>query len=239
MKAKKTLAAVAAAIMTVSVASASVFAIDYSVPTYTGGVPYDPTIVRTSSSAPAPALVTPIFGEKDDDEAASRKKTITAADVKKAVKDGSAIGIPAAGAVINKAAVSELAKADAPVSFKNADGSSFSVDPASVKSAKSTDIGFRIEYDEDSIYIYPIGSGDYGFDVNVTINIDQIPEKLDVASARLYHITDSAVEDMGGVNATETGISVTISTRSYYRITGASIEDVSAGAGVNGDGVNV
>ncbi len=238
MKVKKTLAAVAAAVMTLSIASASAFAIDYSIPTYTGG-PADTTVTRTGGNTPAPSLVAPIFGDENDDTENAKKKIITAADVKRAVKNGTSIIIPKQGAVINKAAVSEIAKSGATVSFTNTDGSTFTISSDSVTAAKSTDIGFEIAYDDESIYIYPVGTGAYGFDVNVTIKFDKIPPKMDVDSARLYHITDTDVEDMGPVSVGENSISVTISTRSYYKITSASIEDVSAGAGVNGDGVNV
>ncbi|MBQ5310777.1 MAG: hypothetical protein ILP19_01880 [Oscillospiraceae bacterium] len=236
MKVRKAVAAVAAAVMTLSIASASAFAIDYSIPTYHGAG--DPWLTRTSADTPAPSLVAPIFPEVTDDDGVT-KKIITAADIKKAVADGSSISIPADGAILNKSAASEIAKSGTTVSFTGADGTSFSIDSASVSAAKNTEIGFIIEYGDDYINIYPIGTGSYGFDVNVTINFNRIPEGLDVDSARFYHITDTDVEEMDGLSKTEDGLSVTISTRSYYKITSAGIEDVSAGAGVNGDGAAV
>ena len=234
MKAKRISAVVAAAVITVSAFSASAFAFDYNSTKYSEtGVPH--------SGGPSAPLVdnstfsSPVVVEPDLD------RIVDAKTVRESVKNDTPIRIPYDGVTVTKSGVAEIAKSDKPVTF-SVDGAVVTIDPASVTEVKSEELKFRIVAapEEGATYIYPSGSGAYPFAVEIKVPALKIPDTMDKANARLYHITDSAVEDQGAVSfAADGSCTVTLNSRSYFKITGSSAEDVSAAAPAFADGVEV
>ena len=236
MKAKRTLAAFAAAVIAVSAVSAHAFAIDYAIKANGNNNNFTGTAPAPGASGTSPSLVTTIVTEVEDN-------IIDAKTVRDAVTNDTSIRIPYDGATINRGGVAQIAKSDKPVKLTTTDGAVITIDPTSVSDVSSQKLKFRIVSapEEGAVYIYPEGTGAYGFSLDILVPANKIPDTMDKETAHIYHITDNGIEDQGAVSFNSTGsCSVTIKGRSYYKIVGsAAMEDVSAAAGLNADGTAI
>lgn len=231
MKTKRIIAAVFACAMALSLAAVSASAVDYG---HSG-----------NPSGGTPAAETEIGGESDsesedtEEESPVVETAVPTKSVKDAIKSGEKVSISGDSIVMNKAAISAIAKAEAPVTFVNEDtGVEITIDPETITSIGSVNLGMDIKPDDTGLVIEPFMSGDFGLTMDINIPSKAIPTSVDVNNAHLFYISDdNKIEDMGALEANSDGsLTISISHASKYVISSATAEDVSAGAGLNGDG---
>lgn len=210
MKMKKSIAALCAATMALSMVGTTAFAVDYAISNGAGNS-------DSSSSTVA----------KDN--------TVTRGEVIKAIQYGKAIEIESGSTVVSKSLVSEIAAAETPVTFV-ADEYSITIDPDSVTSVKAIDLGISIATNDKAITIAPAMKGEFGLEMQITLPKSALG-KVNASVAHVYYVSDDGkVEDLGPVTVNADGsVSITISHASQYVIT-ESVEDVSAAAAATADG---
>lgn len=258
--AKFVVSALAAAMM-LSASAVSVSAIDYGPVT-----PVVPTpVVTTTTTAATTAPADPADDDASDSDADTTAVAgvVTAeevenkiADAVKAGKEEVTISVAedsTTGKVtIQESAIADIAKSTIPVTFdvKPVNGTSYSVtiDPASITSAKSVNLGMQIltgndisaaaaaldlevPVTNDAIIIAPMMKGNFGMDLTVTLPASAV-DGMDVDNAVLYYISDdgviTALEDALAVNA-DGSVSITISHASAYVISTVDLtEDFTA-----------
>lgn len=221
---KRNAAFVCACAMALSMVSFPAYAIDYGNGGSTGGI-----------AAPA---VTPVDNGSDD-TSASTETTVRTRTVTDAIASGKAVSVSGESIALGRNAVAAIAQADAPVTFVNEDtGVSITIDPATIEKIGKIDLGMAVEETDMGVKITPAMSGEFGLTLSVTIPKASIPASVDVDNAHLYYVSDDGkVEDLGAIKPNKDGsFTVELTHASSYIIGSASIEDISAGAGLDGTG---
>lgn len=234
MKTKRSVAAIFACAMAISVVAASASAIDYG-GSASGGTSGGSTGGTTvSDSAPADNAT------EDTAEAAPIVETVVSSrTVTNAIASGDSVSISGDSIALGRSAVSAIANAEEPVTFVNEDtGVVISIDPESVTSVGSVNLGLDIKPADTGLVIEPFMSGDFGLTMDITIPAKAIPATVDMDNAHLFYISDDGkIKDLGPIKANADGsVTVSISHASSYIISSATVEDVSAGAGIDGEG---
>ncbi|MCI7767168.1 MAG: hypothetical protein MSJ26_04205 [Oscillospiraceae bacterium] len=241
MKTKRSVAAIFACAMAISVVAASASAIDYG-GSASGGTSGGSSVSNstTSDSTSDSSTSDSSTGEGIAEEAAPIVETVVSSSaVTDAIASGSSVSISGDSVALGRAAVSAIANAEEPVTFVNEDtGIEISIDPASVTSVGSVNLGLDVKPADTGIVIQPFMSGEFGLTMDITIPAKAIPASVDINNAHLFYISDDGkIEDLGAIEPNEDGsVTVSISHASSYVISSATVEDVSAGAGVDGDG---
>lgn len=221
---KRNVAFVCACAMALSMVTVPAYAIDYGNGGSTGG-----------TAAP---VVTPVDSGSTE-STASTETTVKTREVTNAIASGEAVSVSGESISLGKNAVAAIAKADAPVTFVNSDtGVSITIDPATVEKVGKIDLGMAVEETDMGVKITPAMTGKFGLTLSVTIPKASIPASVDVNNAHLYYVSDEGkVEDLGALTANKDGsFTVELTHASSYIIGSASIEDISAGAGLDGTG---
>lgn len=258
--AKFVVSALAAAMM-LSASAVSVSAIDYGPVTPVVPTPVVTTTTTAATTAPADAAGDDASDSDADTTAVAGVVTAEEvenkiADAVKAGKEEVTISVAedsTTGKVtVQESAIADIAKSKVPVTFdvKPVSGTSYSVtiDPKSITSAKSVNLGMQIltgsdisvaaaaldlevPVTNDAIIIAPMMKGNFGMDLTVTLPASAV-DGMDVDNAVLYYISDdgviTALEDALEVNA-DGSVSITISHASAYVISTVDLtEDFTA-----------
>jgi len=258
--AKFVVSALAAAMM-LSASAVSVSAIDYGVVTPTVPTPVVTTTTTAATTAPADAAGDDASDSDADTTAVAG--VVTAKEVENKIADAVKAGkkevtisvaedSTTGKVTVQESAVADIAKSSVPVTFdvKPASGTSYSVtiDPKSITSAKSVNLGMQIltgsdistaaaaldlevPVTNDAIIIAPMMKGNFGMDLTVTLPASAV-DGMDVDNAVLYYISDdgeiTALEDALTVND-DGSVSITISHASAYVISTVDLtEDFTA-----------
>lgn len=220
---KRNVAFVCACAMALSMVSVPAYAIDYSTGS-TGGT------------------ATPVVSTVDNGSAeatATAETTVRTRAVTDAIASGEAVSVSGSSIALGRNAVAAIAKAEAPVTFVNEDtGVSITIDPATVEKVGKIDLGMAVEETDMGVKITPAMTGKFGLTLSVTIPQASIPASVDVNNAHLYYVSDDGkVQDLGALTPNaDGGFTVELTHASSYIIGSASIEDISAGAGLDGEG---
>ena len=169
MKMKKTLAAVCAAALVVSMAATASLAVDYSQHMVIGSGPANnntaaPTI--TTNAAPATGL--------------------TYAAVKAAATAVETVEIDTDKCKLSTAAMSAIAKVKKTVSFVNGEGVTLTIDPKTIKKLGTIDLGMEISKKSSELAIDLKADGELGLTLKITLPKDIIPEGVDLDAAHVY-----------------------------------------------------
>jgi len=221
---KRNAAFVCACAMALSMVSFPAYAIDYGSGGSTGG-----------SAAP---VVTPVDNSTAEENASS-ETTVRTRAVTDAIASGEAVSVSGDSIALGRNAVAAIAKADEPVTFVNNDtGISITIDPATIEKIGKIDLGMAVEETDMGVKITPAMSGEFGVTLSVTIPKASIPASVDADNAHLYYVSDDGrVQDLGALKPNKDGsFTVELTHASSYIIGSASIEDISAGAGLDGTG---
>ena len=240
MKMKKSVAFVCACAMALSMVSISAYAVDYG----NGGSGGSSS--GSTGGGTASPIVTPIednkeenSGEEKTEEAPKVETVVESKAVNEAIATGESVPVKGDSIVLGKAAVAAILKSETPVSFENQDtGITITIDPAKVQNVGKLDLGMDVQKNDTGLEITPAMTGDFGLTLSVTIPKANIPATVDVNNARLFYVSDEGkVTDLGSIKPNEDGgFTIDITHASSYIISSAAIEDISAGAGLDGTG---
>lgn len=126
---------------------------------------------------------------------------VTKDTISNAVNSGNPVYIKNTAALLKADAISELAKAAAPITFV-APNYSLTIDPAAITAAKDLDLSFAVTapaaattvsgaaIPAGAIVINPAASGEFGLTVALTLPASALGA-LDSSSAKLFYISDA------------------------------------------------
>lgn len=191
MKMKKTLAAVCAAALVVSMAATASLAVDYGMQMQIGSGP-----VNNNTSAPATSTT----------KEAAPATGLTYGAVKAAAASGETVEIDTAKCKLSTAAMSAIAKAKKPVSFVNDKGVTLTIDPKKVDDLGTIDLGMKITKKSSELKLDLKAEGELGLTLEITVPKDLIPADVDVEAAHVYATDkDGNTVDLGAVKLDKDG----------------------------------
>ncbi len=191
--------AVMAVVMSGVFAVSASAAIDYlTVPTYTppaGGSSSQQT--GNNDSGNTDSGNTDTSDDETDKSESVDASVVDESAVKDAIENGDEIDVVVedGDAVVQEAAIGEIAKADAPVVFEVADDDSdidykIVIDPESIEDVKAINLAMNITTVSGNIVITPAQKGEFGMTLNVVIPVSAF-DGIDLDIAELYYIADN------------------------------------------------
>jgi hypothetical protein len=188
--------------------------------------------------------------DKTEDEKTDESTGANVVDeeaVKDAIANGTVIDVVVADgkALVQEAAIGEIAKGDKPVTFKVADDASgfdcyITIDPKSITKVQAINLAMNIQVVEEGtlgegVMITPAQKGDFGMTLYVTIEAGAFAN-IDLAKANLYYISDALeitlIPNGFTVNA-DKSVTVGIPHASAYVITDVDLIALASGLDVD------
>lgn len=238
------LAAIVASAMAVSAAAAGS---DYrtpptSIPVYT---PPSTTTVTGDTSGSTDKTDDKTEEEKTDESTGAN--VVDEEAVKDAIANGTVIDVVVVDgkAMIQEAAIGEIAKGDKPVTFKVADDASgfdcyITIDPKSITTVQAINLAMNIQLVDqgplgEGVMITPAQKGDFGMTLNVTIEAGAFAN-INLAKANLYYVSDDAKVTLikNGFTVNKDGsVTTGLSHASAYVITDVDLIALASGLDVD------
>lgn len=190
MKMKKTMAAVCAAAVVVSMAATASLAVDYGSGMNIGSGSSNGGMNISSSNTNA-----------STNENAGPATSLTYTAVSEAVASGETIEINTDKCKLSTAAMSAIAKSENPVSFQNDEGVKLTIDPKKIEDLSTIDLGMVVSKKDNELSIDLNAEGELGLTLEITVPKDIIPEGIDLSTAHVY--ADGA--DLGPVQLDDDG----------------------------------